>query len=160
MIFRDGKGYDVQKTSGAHCVNGGVCGLSRVLWRGHILPDATTGGSEPERSVIFEYTSGAGEEGFPDAINCTATYTLRHLSSGGAALIVSLEARANATTPVSLTSNVLWNLNGVRSRNRVHNHRLLVDADHFVETGDDPLVPTGRLVPVANTNLDFRYVVC
>ena len=146
-IFSDGKGYDLPKVLGPHSHHGGVRGLSRVLWKGHILPSLD--------AVRFEHTSPAGVEGYPGSLQCAVTYTLRHLPAGGTALVVELEAHADAATPVNLTSHIYWNLNGERTRNTVHNHKLQVNADRFVETGDFS-IPTGRLPNVGNTDLDFR----
>lgn len=144
----DGMGYDLPKNLGPHNIHGGVRGLSRVLWKGHILPSLD--------AVRFEYTSPAGDEGFPGTLKCSATYTLRHLSSGGSALSVDLEAHTDAATPVNMTTHIYWNLNGERSRQTIHNHLFQVNADRYVETGDY-LIPTGHLVPVEDDPHDYRY---
>ena len=123
--------------------------MSRVLWKGHILPSLN--------AVRFEYTSPAGDEGFPGTLQCSATYTLRHLPTGGSSLAVDLEGQTDTTTPVNMTTHIYWNLNGERSRRTVHNHLFQVNADSYVETADY-LIPTGQLVPVDNDPHDYRYI--
>lgn len=145
----DGKGYDLPKVLGPHSHHGGVRGLSRVLWKGHVLPSLD--------AVRFEHTSPAGAEGYPGTLRCAVTYILRRLPTGGSAFAVHIEAQTDAATPVNLTSHIYWNLNGERTRNTVHNHKLQVNADRFVETGDYS-IPTGRLPAVDNTDLDYRCV--
>ena len=122
--------------------------MSLALWKGHILPSLN--------AVRFKYTSPAGDEGFPGTLQCSATYTLRHLPSGGSALAVDLEAHTDAATPVNITTHIYWNLNGERSRRTVHNHLLHVNADRYLDTGEC-LIPTGYFVPVNNDPNDYRY---
>jgi len=76
----------------------------------------------------------------------------------GAALCVRFEAinEGPLSTPVNMTTHAYWNLNGDRSGQPVQNHLLKVNADRRLET-DSELIPTGQIIPVDNSPLDFRY---
>ena len=67
-----------------------------------------------------------------------------------------LECRAETRTPtfINLTSHGFFNLAGAGS-DGVASHRLTIAADRYAET-DERKVPTGRLLPVDGTPLDFR----
>jgi aldose 1-epimerase len=67
-----------------------------------------------------------------------------------------LEYRADSPVPtaVNLTNHVYVNLAGAGSAG-VSTHRLTLAADRYAET-DERMVPTGRLLSVEGTPLDFR----
>ena len=137
----------------------------------------------PAAGVRFTYRSPHLEEGFPSLLECSVTYLLAHCGPqtregnttfgeaipnfmeegvecgrNGAVLHVLLEAHnvGPCSTPVNMTVHPYWNLNGDRRRMTVHNHSMRINADYVLATDAENL-PTGRLLPVSHTALDFRY---
>ena len=98
--------------------------------------------------LVFRRRSQAGEEGFPGNLDLEIRYTLREDN----ALCLTCIARTDATTVLNLTNHTYFNLNG---EGDVQNHTLRLAADRFAEI-DDALLPTGRILPVDGTPMDFR----
>lgn len=138
----DGSQYQLAQNNGPHCLHGGATrSLDKVLWRG-VSTDAG-------RAVQFSYVSPHGEEGFPGELQLTVTYTL--LEDG---LRIDYRATTDRRTPVNLTNHAYFNLAGA-GQGDVLDHQLWIDADSFTPT-DATLIPTGSIVSVAGTALDFR----
>ena len=99
--------------------------------------------------VEFTYSSPDGEEGYPGKLDVTVTYTLTDKND----LVISYEAKTDKATPVNLTNHSYFNLSGAGA-DTVLDHELTVLADKHTPT-DDTLIPTGKIVPVEGTPLDF-----
>ncbi|KAH9295402.1 hypothetical protein KI387_038990 [Taxus chinensis] len=120
-------------------------GFNNVLWKVKEMK----GGSKP--SIKFVYRSFDGEEGYPGDLDVFATYTI----SGDMELTLEMEAiPRNKVTPVSLINHAYWNLAGQDSGRDILNHSVKIWASHYLPT-DDTLVPTGQILPVEGTPLDF-----
>jgi aldose 1-epimerase len=63
-----------------------------------------------------------------------------------------MEAETDAATPVNLVQHHYFNLMGAGD---ILDHRLTAPGAAFTEV-DAALIPTGRILPVAGTHLDFR----
>ena len=63
-------------------------------------------------------------------------------------------ATTDKTTPVNISNHAYWNLAGVYSGS-VLNQVLTANADRYL-LADETLIPTGEIVPVEGTPLDFR----
>lgn len=99
-------------------------------------------------TLVLRRTSPAGEEGFPGTLTCEVRYSL----SEDNALIMDYRAKTDADTILNLTNHSYFNLNG---EGNVLSHTLTLLADTFAE-GNAETLPTGRLLPVENTPMDFR----
>ncbi|WP_306926175.1 aldose epimerase family protein [Arthrobacter globiformis] len=99
--------------------------------------------------VIFEYVSPHGEEGYPGTLHARAEYALSEDNE----LRVVLTATCDRTTPVNLTNHTYWNLAG--GNVPITGHQLMIQAHNTLATSAD-LIPTGSLVPVPGTALDYR----
>jgi len=95
----------------------------------------------------LSYTSPAGEEGYPGTLTVTVTYTLTRDDVWR----IDYRATTDAPTILNLTNHSYFNLAG---RGDVLSHELEIAADQFTEV-DDTLIPTGKLLPVRGTPLDF-----
>ncbi len=99
-------------------------------------------------SLTFRHVSGPDEEGYPGTLSVEVRYAL----TDGNALRIDYRAETDAPTPVNLTNHAYFNLNG---EGDVLRHTLRLNADAFTEIGPD-MIPTGRVLPVDGTPMDFR----
>jgi aldose 1-epimerase len=136
----DGVEYVLAKNSGPNHNHGGVIGFDKVVW------DAKQAGN----SVTFSRTSPNGEEGYPGNLDVSVTYTLTEKNE----LIIDYRATTDRATPVNLSNHSYFNLAGEGSQT-VLLHDLKINADAMLPI-DKTSVPTGEIVPVADTPFDFR----
>ena len=126
-------------------------------------------GSRSADSVTFVLDSPDGDQGFPGDLHIEVTYTLTerdelHLDyraylepqdSGRAADDLSAEQRPDTpATALNLTNHSYFNLNGHDS-GTVLGHMLEIRSGSFTAT-DEWSLPTGELVKVGGTPMDFR----
>ena len=142
----DGEAFTVPANDGANALHGSTRGFDRRRW--------ARVGEDSASSITFEYKSPAGEMGFPGELTARCTYTLE----GGGRLRTQLEATCDAPTPVALAQHCYWNLAGHASGQTVDAHVLEVNSNAYTDT-NHKLIPTGELVDVSGTPLDFRLGV-
>ncbi|MCH5325949.1 MAG: galactose mutarotase [Duncaniella sp.] len=136
----DGREYHLAINNGPNALHGGPTGFQNRVWESRLTAN---GGIE------FSYFSADGEEGYPGNLCVKALYTWDDDNR----LTLRLTAQTDAPTVVNLTNHTYFNLDG-EGAGSVLNHRLLLNASHFLPT-DDTLIPTGELAPVASTPMDF-----
>jgi len=134
----DGELCALSPNEGAKQLHGGLYGFSFQVF------DAEAVG---ESAVRLTYRSADGEEGYPGNLDAAVTYTLTDCG-----LTIHYEAETDKPTLVNLTNHSYFNLNGGGS---VLGHRLQLFAERFAEN-DGGCLPTGRLLKVEGTPLDFR----
>lgn len=139
----DGRTYQLATNNGPHHLHGGLRGFNKVLWQ------ATPAEGEDGPSLTLRYTSPDGEEGYPGTLSTTVVYTLMHDDE----LRVEMSATTDAPTLVNLAHHSYWNLAGHDSGN-VREHTLQIHAARYTP-GDEGLIPTGAIEPVAGTPFDF-----
>lgn len=89
-----------------------------------------------------------GHMGFPGTLDVTLTYRV----IPPMVLELDFHAVTTAATPCSFAHHSYFNLDGSET---VLDHELSVDAEHYLELDADK-IPTGAVVPVESTPLDFR----
>ncbi|MCQ8278557.1 galactose mutarotase [Acetobacteraceae bacterium KSS8] len=141
----DGRAYRIPATDGAEALHGGERGFDVRLWE----IDSVSEPGEPA-SVTLRRVSPDGEEGFPGTLEVRATYSL-----GEDGLELSYEASTDAPTVINLTNHSFFNLSGEASGRSALEHRLTLQADRITAVGPT-MIPTGVLMPVDGTALDFR----
>ena len=124
---------------GEHHLHGGRLGFSKRPWR--LV-------SHDEREVRLALTSPDGDMGYPGTLEASCVYRLEE----PATLVVELEARADAATPVNLTNHSYFNLDGAED---ILDHMLQVHASH-VTAVDADLIPTGEIRSVEGSGYDLR----
>lgn len=100
---------------------------------------------QTEGKLLFSLLSPAGDEGFPGELRLTVTVTLEN-----GRLRMEYEAVTDAPTHANVTNHAYFNLCG----ENVIGHTLCINGSRFAQT-DEELIPTGRLVDVCGTPLDF-----
>ena len=140
----DGKEYTVGKPNdGPHSLHGGKSGFDKKVWKGE--PSLTPNGP----ALKLTYTSKDGEEGYPGTLSCTVTYTLTNDN----ALRIDYLATTDKPTVANITNHSYFNLAGHNS-GTILDHIVRLVADKYTP-GDDTLLPTGAIAPVAGTPFDF-----
>jgi len=140
----DGNTYQLSVNDGENCLHGGFRGFNSVLWNSKPVED-TRG-----PSLALTYTSADGEEGFPGTVSMTVTYTLTKDN----ALEIFYEGKTDKPTVLNPTHHSYFNLTGSMTKT-ILGHQITILADSLTPVGKG-LIPTGNIVPVANTPMDFR----
>jgi aldose 1-epimerase len=140
----DGKTIRLSKNENQHHLHGGKKGFDKQIWEPQTVQDDSTA------SLILTYFSPDGEEGYPGNLDVKVIYTVTRDNK----LQIEYTAKTDKPTPVNLSHHGYFNLGGTSGRN-ILDHVLYLDADKFAVT-DSNLLPTGELLPVVNTPMDFR----
>jgi len=127
---------------GSH-LHGGRAGFDKAVWEAKAFREADRAG------VKLSYDSPDGEEGYPGALKVTATYSL----SDEGVLDIEYRAESDKPTPVNLTNHSYWNLGGAGSGD-ILNHLLQLYCPFYLPA-DERLIPTGEILSVKGTPMDF-----
>ena len=138
----DGQTYKLSANDHGNTLHGGNKGFDKVLWT------ATDKQTDAGPSLVLNYTSKDGEEGYPGTLNVTATYTLTDNNE----LRLDFTATTDKDTVVNLTHHGYFNLAG---KGDILGHILTIPADNITPV-DAGLIPLGPLQPVDGTPFDFR----
>ena len=139
----EGTDYQLSTNLDPHHLHGGNVGFDAVVWDAQVLETAESVG------VVLTYHSPDGEEGYPGNLQVTVTYSLDNDNE----LLIEFLATTDKATPVNLTNHNYWNLSGAGSGS-VLDQQVMIAADEYLET-DPNVLPTGRILPVKDTPLDF-----
>ena len=124
-------------------IHGGAKGFDKRFWNIEEVP------GKEQVSLKLTYFSKDGEEGYPGNLTVTVTYTLTNRNE----LKIDYEATTDKATPLVLTNHTYFNLSGGKEA-KVTNTELSILADQYLEAGAQN-VPTGRILDVKGTPLDF-----
>ena len=140
----DGTSYSLARNeNGANHLHGGVTGFDKVVWDAEGFEDIASTG------VRFHYLSPDGEEGYPGNLDVTVTYALTEDGE----LRFEYQAETDKPTPINLTNHTYWNLAGAGS-GPIFDHELSLNCSHYLPV-DEELMPTGEVLPVQGTPMDF-----
>lgn len=137
----EGTEYQLAINNGTNHLHGGVIGYNERVW---------TVEKADEQQVCLSYLSPDGEEHYPGNLHVKVTYRL----TADNALEITYEARTDKTTVVGFTQHAYFNLCGEGEGN-VREHLLQVEADNYTPF-DQTSCPTGEILPVEGTPMDFR----
>jgi len=135
-----GKQYSLAVNNGPNHLHGGIVGFSKVVWD---VLDASSS------QVQLEYVSKDGEENYPGNLRVSVTYML----TGNNELKISYRAVTDKSTVVNLAGHSYFNLAGEGSGN-IYGQELMINARYYTPV-DDTSVPTGEILGVRNTPMDF-----
>jgi aldose 1-epimerase len=139
----DGKTYKLAKNNGNNSLHGGLKGFDKVLW--NALPIR----NKDSIGVRMYYLSKSGEEGYPGNLEVGVDYLLNNQNE----LKIYYTAKTDKPTPVNLTNHTYFNLK-CGGCSDILNHILYINSDKFTEISDE-LIPTGKILSVKDTPLDF-----
>ena len=138
----EGTRYALAANDRPHHLHGGTRGWDKVVWAA-AMADTPAG-----PALELTYASADGEEGYPGTVMAKVVYTLTNADE----LKVEMEATTDRTTLVNLAHHSYWNLGGQGS-GTILDHELTLFAAAY--TPGTPMVPDGRVEPVAGTPFDF-----
>jgi aldose 1-epimerase len=135
----DGQTYTLATNDGPNHLHGGIKGFNKKVWSA----------KESGNSLVLNYLSKDGEEGYPGNLNVTVTYTLTDDNQ----LKIQYDATTDKPTVLNLTNHSYFNLSG-QDAGEILGHELTLHADKFTPV-DKTLIPTGDLREVKGTPFDF-----
>jgi aldose 1-epimerase len=143
----NGQTYHLIANNGPNSLHGGPNALDKQVWA--VAPATVQDGV----SVTLSYISKDGDQNFPGTLTTKVVYTLTNDN----ALKIDYTATTDKDTVVNFTNHSYFNLGGNASGS-VEDQLLLINADRYTPT-DANQIPTGEIVPVEGTPLDFRQMM-
>jgi aldose 1-epimerase len=137
----EGRRYSLASNNGPNHLHGGLRGFDKVVWKARPFRKADAAG------LVLRHLSKDGDEGYPGNLQVQATITL----SEAGHLDFQFSARADRPTPVNLSQHSYWNLAGSGT---ILDHELELDCPFYLPV-DQTLIPTGEILSVAGTPMDF-----
>lgn len=140
----EGVEYQVTVNDGENHLHGGRKGFFKSVWNAESIE------SETEPALKLTYFSPDGEEGYPGNVNIEVIYTL----TADNALKIEYSGTTDKITILNPTHHSYFNLTADPD-NTILDHELIINADKTTEVAAG-LIPTGKLLNVENTPMDFR----
>lgn len=137
----DGKEYQLTKNDNQNTLHGGVDYYNKRVWKTE---------QEDDTKVVFSLLSPDGDQGFPGNLRVQVSYELTDEQE----LKIHYDAVSDQDTIVNLTNHSYFNLSG-HNGGSVLDQEVRICADAFTEA-DAESIPTGKIVPVEGTPMDFR----
>lgn len=136
----NGTEYTLAINNGPNNLHSGLDYYDARLWNAK---------EESENSVTFTLLSPDGDQGYPGNAIVSVTYTLTDEDM----LTLTYRVLSDADTPVNLTNHGYFNLLGNNGGSVLeHQARILAD---FYTPSDETSIPTGEILPVKGTPMDF-----
>lgn len=139
----DGRTYKLPANEKKNTIHGGRKGFAQSVW----TVAAGTPAKEGESSVTLTYLSRDGEEGFPGNLRASVTYSLTDSNE----FRIDYAAETDKPTIANLTNHAYWNLAGGGS---CLDNILTIPAEKYTPSDAD-LIPTGEILPLKGTPMDF-----
>lgn len=137
----NGKEYTLAQNNGGNNLHSGLDFYSFRIWD---VKETT------ENSITFSLHSPDGDQGYPGTLDIDVTYTL----TDDNAVKIDYYGVPEEDTIINMTNHSYFNLDGHASGD-ILNHEVWMDSDAFTRT-DATSIPTGEIVPVEGTPMDFR----
>ncbi|MDO5105120.1 aldose epimerase family protein [Capnocytophaga sp.] len=141
----NGEAVQLTTNHGENQLHGGFVGFDSVVW------NVVKAEENPNPSVTLEYFSKDGEEGYPGNLTATVSYTLLDDNS----IQIQYGGKTDKPTILNLTQHTYFNLNH-GNESDVLNHTLTIHSDKYVPLVPEFFTPTGEILPVTGTPLDYQ----
>jgi len=136
----NGQEFNLAVNNGQNHLHGGPKGFHAVVWDAIQIDDST---------LELSYLAKDMEEGYPGNLQIKMIYKLTEENE----FSIEYYATTDKPTVCNLTHHTYFNLSGEGSET-ILDHVLQINADGYTAT-DEGLIPTGEILPVAGTPLDF-----
>ena len=137
----NGQSYQLDINNGPNNLHSGLDYYCFRIWEVKAVED---------NSITFSLHSPDGDQGYPGAVDIEVTYTLTEDNS----VAIRYYAVPDQDTIINLTNHSYFNLAGDASGD-ILEQELWIDADYYTAT-DETQIPTGEIVAVDETPMDFR----
>ena len=134
--------YQLKVNDNENCLHGG----GTTGWMNQVYEAEQVGDSILKLTIVAE----DGENGFPGTVKAVTTYRI----TADNMLDITWEAETDKPTIINQTNHNYYNLSG-DLENPGYDQVLYVNADSFTES-DESYMPTGKILPVEGTPMDFR----
>ena len=138
----NGETIQLKQNDGENCLHGG----GTTGWMNQVYDAEQVGDSILKLTI----TAQDGENGFPGTVTATTTYKV----TADNTLDITWEATTDKETIINQTNHNYYNLSGDFTQ-AAYDQVLFVNADSFTPS-DENFIPTGEIVAVEGTPMDFR----
>jgi aldose 1-epimerase len=139
----DGKEYKLYCNDGNNHLHGGKIGYDKRVWNASIIEGLT--GQELQLSLV----SPDMEEGYPGEVKLLVTFSLSEKNE----MTLHYAGVTDKKTLLNLTNHCYYNLKGSKAGD-ITDHIVRINSK-FYTVGNNESMPTGTIVPVAGTPMDF-----
>lgn len=141
VITIQDKTYELEKNDNGNNLHSGTNYYNKRIWNV---------GGKTDSKIEFVLHSPDGDQGYPGTLDMHVTYELTEDNE----LRLIYDAVPDQDTIINMTNHSYFNLDGHDSGN-VLKELVTLDADYFTRA-DAQSIPTGELVDVTGTPMDFR----
>lgn len=138
----NGKEYQLAQNDGMNNLHSGKEGYQLRVWEVKAIDEA-------QNSITFSLNSPDGDQGYPGDLKLEVTYQLNEEG-----ILIKYVGTSCEDTVFNPTNHSYFNLNGHQSGN-ILAHHLQMDASQFTPMIDSQSIPTGEILPVQDTPMDF-----
>ncbi|MDH2925752.1 galactose mutarotase [Lonepinella koalarum] len=141
--------YQLEKNelSTSQHIHGGSVGFDKYIWNYSIEKNETL------IMIHFYRLSPNGESGYPGNLNITHSIGLDEQNQ----LHFYFTATTDQTTIINLTNHSYYNLSG-HDQGYICHHYLKIFSDYYTPVAQN-MIPTGEILSVKHTGLDFRKAI-
>jgi len=139
----EGHTYTLATNNEPNHLHGGNVGFDKMVWSAEMVEKRNI------PSLILNYFSKDGEEGYPGNLACQVAFKLTNKNE----LQIDYQATTDKTTLVNLTNHCYFNLNNGGATSCL-DHEIRIFADAFTPV-DKTSIPTGEIKSVKRTPFNF-----
>lgn len=133
--------YELGKNDNGNNLHSGPDMYNKRIWEVETQEDG---------KLVFLLHSADGDQGYPGNLDIRVMYELTEENE----LRITYDGIPDQDTVINMTNHSYFNLNGHES-GTILGHKVMLNADAFTRT-DAQSIPTGELVDVTGTPMDFR----
>lgn len=137
----NGRKYNLTRNDGKNNLHSGLDYYNKRMWGVR---------NKSNQRITFTLHSASGDQGYPGTLDMEVTYELTEDNE----IKISYASTPNEDTIINMTNHSYFNLNG-HAAGDVLKQRVAINADYYTRA-DKASIPTGELVEVRNTPMDFK----